>query len=200
MKRRTSMCLAVAAGLAFAAAGAFAQQGSGMRADGASWLPYTTNGYVGVNVGRSHYGGSCTPGFGCDRRDWAGKIYLGGMVSEYVGVEVGYSHLGDSDRHGGRLRAHGINLSLVGALPVSQAADLFGKVGTTYGWTKTSAAAGTDVDTGNERGFGLSFGAGVSFNLTRNWAAVLEWDRTRYRFEEGRENVDLYSVGVKYRF
>lgn len=190
----------VAAVCAAAAWGAHAQQGSGLRAEGSSWIPYTSNGYFGANLGRSDYGGRCIGGFECDRRDWAGKIYLGGMVSPYVGVEVGYAHLGDSERNGGRLRAQGLNLSLVGHLPVGQTFDVFGKVGTTYGWTDTDAAAGTGVNTGSERGFGVSYGAGLAFNLSRNWAAVLEWDRTRYRFADGRENVDLYSAGVKYRF
>lgn len=54
--------------------------------------------------------------------------------------------------------------------------------------------------TGSENEFALSYGAGVAFNITRNWAAVLEWDRTRYRFADRRENVDMYSAGVRYRF
>ncbi|MEW6097955.1 MAG: outer membrane beta-barrel protein [Pseudomonadota bacterium] len=201
MKRFRPMWRTLALAACTAAAfGAHAQQGSGMRAGGTSWIPYTTNGYFGVNVGQSDYGGPCTPGFDCDRRDWAGKIYVGGMFSPYFGVEVGYAYLGESDRHGGSLRAQGLNLSLVGNVPVGQAVDVFGKVGTTYGWTDSSAAFGTGVRTGSENEFGLSYGAGVAFNITRNWAAVLEWDRTRYRFADGRENVDMYSAGVRYRF
>jgi OOP family OmpA-OmpF porin len=43
-----------------------------------SWIPYTNNGYIGLNVGRSRFSTACAGGFACDRSDTSGHIYLGG--------------------------------------------------------------------------------------------------------------------------
>jgi OOP family OmpA-OmpF porin len=43
-----------------------------------SWIPYTNNGYIGLNVGRSRFSTACVGGFACDRSDTSGHIYLGG--------------------------------------------------------------------------------------------------------------------------
>lgn len=189
-------------------AGASTASGSGYRSgyrsgsvaeeNRASYLPYTTGGYVGLNLGESDYSADCNIGFSCDDGKFAGKAYTGGMINRYVGVELGYLHMGNVNRDGGSARAHGLNLSLVGHLPIANAFSAFGKVGSTYGRTRVS---NTDGNNGSDTGFGLSYGAGLAFNMTRNWSAVLEWERHEFDFagNEGQD-VDLTSVGVKYRF
>ena len=121
------------------------------------------------------------------------------MFSRYLGLELGYLNTGNADRNGGRLKAQGANVSLIANVPVTDAFDLFGKVGSTYAWTKESAAPGT-VQTGDSNGLGLSFGAGAGYNVTRQVEVLGQWDRNRFKFASGRENVDLYTVGVKYKF
>jgi opacity protein-like surface antigen len=76
----------------------------------------------------------------------------------------------------------------------------FAKGGTTYGWTEVSAAAGTGVASGDEHGLGLGYGAGLGYEVTRDIQVVGEWDRNRFKFVSGREDVDLFSVGVKLKF
>ena len=123
------------------------------------------------------------------------------MNNDWIGAEIGYLYMGKADRQGGTTRGHGINLSLVGTVPVSQEFKVFGKVGTTYGRTTVSANSAASEPVGDESGFGLSFGAGVQYDLTQQWGLVAQWDRHHMKFAgRDRENVDAASVGVKFKF
>lgn len=167
-----------------------------------SLLPYTRRGYVGLNLGQSDYSDlSCgAGGFSCDDKDVAGTVYTGGMFNDWLGVELGYLHMGRVDRAGGRTEAQGLNVSLVGRLPLQQF-NVFAKGGTTYGRTKVSADALSLVPAGKDSGWGASYGAGVGLDVTPTTSVVLEWARHDFHFEGvGKQEVDLTSLGVKYRF
>lgn len=167
-----------------------------------SWLPYTTNGYVGASVGWAEYNNSCgAGGFNCDDPDVSGHVYTGGMFTPYLGAEIGYVHIGEADRAGGTTRAKGVNLSLIGRLPISPVFHAYGKLGTTYGWTKVSANAASGVTTGKEEGWGLAYGLGVGYDFAPNWTAILEWQRHDFNFAgDSRREVDMANIGIKYRF
>lgn len=166
-----------------------------------SWIPYTNNGYVGLNVGRSRFSNACGGlGFACDRSDTSAHIYLGGYFSPYFGAEIGYLDLGSVNRAGGRTDADGINLSLVGRVPLSQNFSIYGKLGTTYGRTRVSSAAGTGIVSGKETGWGAAYALGLSWDIDRNWSALLEFDDTRFRFANTHDNVRTTSLGLKYSF
>ena len=78
---------------------------------------------------------------------------------------------------------------------------VFGKVGTTYGRTETSALAGSGIAAGTDHGFGLSYGAGVSYEFTPRLSATLEWDSNDFRFAgSGRDPVRSTSLGLQYRY
>jgi OmpA-OmpF porin, OOP family len=169
---------------------------------GGMWRPYSTGGYIGFNAGRSDYDVSCgTGGQPCDDTDSAWKLYSGSMMNPNFGVELGLLSFGEVDRAGGSTRAAGLNLSLVGRAPIGERFALFGKLGTTYGRTKVSAAAGSGVNTGSESGFGLSYGLGASFDITQQWAVVLEWERHNLKFAgAGRDPIKATTIGVRYGF
>ncbi len=169
--------------------------------DRSSWLPGTSAGYVGLNVGRSDYDSACGTGFGCDDHDTAWKVYTGASVNPWLGVELGYMEFGDVGRAGGTTEAQGLNLSLVGTLPVGESFRLYGKLGATYGRTKVSAAAGSGVTPGTRNGLGPSIAIGGGFDINRNWTAVLEWERHNLRFPgTGRRGVMATTLGVRYNF
>ncbi len=175
--------------------------GGGLDPNRSSWIPYTHSGYIGLNAGRSDFSNGCVAGFRCDEKDTMGKIYLGGYFTPNFGAEIGYTDMGDAQMAGGRTSAQGINLSLVGRVPVGERFSLFGKLGTTYGRTRVSALPGTGVVSGKESGWGPAYGVGVNWDITSNWSAVLEWERARYRFAGGgREGVSATSLGVRYNF
>ena len=163
-----------------------------------SMIPYTSSGYIGANGGVSDYRGGCAAGFGCDDGDRAFKIYTGGMFNQWVGAEIGYHHLGTVDRNGGSSRAHGINISAVGNFPIGDQFMVYGKLGTTYGRTRNTSTVGALSGTGN--GWGPSWGVGAGFNLTPQWAIVLDWDQHRFEFPTGKDYVSATTVGVRLKF
>ena len=166
-----------------------------------SWFG-TGHNYLGLNLGRSHYGVDCGgTALVCDTSDRSVKVTAGAMASDYWGVELGYMDLGRIARAGGKTKAQGLNLSLVGKAPVVQQFSVFGKVGTTYGRTETSAAVGSGVAAGTRHGLGLSYGAGVSWDFTPRLSATLEWDSNDFRFASGgRDPVRSTSLGLQYRY
>lgn len=169
-----------------------------------SWLPYTTRGYVGLHWGQADFDDvRCSSAYSCDdTSDKAFKVYTGGMFNDYLGLELGYLNTGSVSRSGGRTRAHGANLSVIAQAPLGQVAGVYAKAGVTYAWTRTSTGTlAVDVDGGKDSGAGLSYGAGLRFNATPNWALVLEWDRHEMRFAgNSKRDVSLTTLGVQYRF
>ena len=167
-----------------------------------SFLPAQGRGYIGLSLGRSRYSAPCgATSFSCDSTDHSVQISAGNMYGNFWGVELGYLDMGRIARAGGTTRAQGINLSLVGKGPVWQSLNVFGKLGTTYGRTETSAAPGSGIATGSERGFGLSYGAGVSYDFTPRLSATLGWESHDFRFAGGgRDPVRSTSLGLQYKY
>jgi opacity protein-like surface antigen len=200
----TSAALAPLAALAQSSTGSAPATGTGglgsTEATSYSLIPSTSRGYIGANLGWPDIDGRCTPGFACDDANVGGKIYTGGSWNEMFGAEIGYINFGTNDRNGGEVSAQGVNFSLVGNIPLVDVFNIFAKVGVTYAWTETTAALITGVRTGDEDDFALSYGAGIGFDLTNNFEVVAEWERHDLRFVAGRENADLFSLGVKYTF
>ncbi len=179
-----------------------AQTSSPSSSSGSSAWYTPGSAYLGFNAGRSNYRQGCGTGvFNCGDRDEAYSIYGGSMFSNNFGLELGYLDMGNINRGGGTTQAHGINLSLIGKVPLSPTWGLFGKVGSTYGRTSVSSIPGSGVTSGDEDGFGLSLGAGVSFDFSDRWSAVLQWERHDFKFfGSGRDNVNATTLGLKYRF
>lgn len=165
-----------------------------------SLIPLTSSGYVGINAGVSDFGlPGCVAGASCDDTDIGFKVYTGGMVSKMLGAELSYVDLGRLDRNGGDVRAKGVNLGLVGRLPLSDQFNVFGNIGVVYGWTRTgSPLAG--VATGNKSDMNVSYGLGAQYDINRQWALRGDWDAYRLEFAGGRDTVSLFSVGGVYKF
>jgi OOP family OmpA-OmpF porin len=165
-----------------------------------SWIPYTTSGYVGLNVGQSDYRADCAPGSNCDDSATSGKLYVGGMFNEWLGLELGYVHLGEVDRSGGVVRAHGVNVSLVGKVPMGNNSPylLYGRLGTTYGRTKNESPIPGYSGTGTA--WKPAWGVGVGYQFTPQWAVVLDYDEHRFDFPRGTDRVGNWSLGVRTSF
>lgn len=201
MRVRKYTMTAVALLAVAAATGATAQTTgtarAGDQATGQSWLPYTSYGYVGGAIGRAdHEQDSCL--LFCDDRTTGFKLFTGGQVNQWFGVELAYVNLGEVDRNGGDVRAQGLNFNLVGTVPVTDQFKVFGKLGTIYGFTRTRAPAGQP--SGHEDSFRLAYGLGVQADINRNWAVRGDWDRYRFEYPGRKDDADLYSIGVVYKF
>ena len=191
----------LAALLACTAAAPATAQGSSS-SNSSSFLPYTTSGYVGINLGRTRFDMACSLGNpSCDRfANTAVNLYTGGMFNDYLGLELGYLHTGNLDRAGGRTSAQGVNLLLVGRMPIG-AFSLFAKAGGIYGRTEVSADPLSGIAGGSKSGGGLSLTGGLGYDLSPKSTLVVQWARNKFKFEhEGHPNVDTTSVGYVYRF
>lgn len=181
---------------------AFAQTSTGTSSSAtSSWAGLRSHSYLGLSLGRSNYNVSCpTTSLTCDDSDTAVRLYGGAMLADHWGVEIGYLDMGRIAREGGKTRAQGLNLGLVGKAPLASSFGVFGRLGTTYGRTETSASSAA-IAVGTEKGFGLSYGAGLSYDFTPRLSATLEWDSNDFRFAgSGRDPVRSTSLGLQYRY
>jgi len=158
--------------------------------------------YFGLNVGQSDFSlPSGTGAFPSDNKDTSYNIYGGSYFNNNFGLELGYTDFGKANRAGGQTEAQGINLSLVGRLPLSNSFNLLGKLGTTYGHTRVSASPASGLASGSESNWGVSYGIGAEWAFTPALSAVLAWDEHDLKFVgTGKERVSTTSLGLRYRF
>ena len=158
--------------------------------------------YIDLGVGQSDYSlGNGTGLFGSDQRDTSYSIRAGGFSSNNLGAEIGYTDYGSINRAGGSTKAQGINLSLLGKLPLNTSFNLLGKLGTTYARTRVSSNPLSGVTQGSERGFGLSYGLGAEYVFSPQWSTVLQYESQKLKFAGDKTDwVGLTSLSARYRF
>lgn len=149
-----------------------------------------------------------------DERGNAYKAFIGVPLSPNWAVEAGYFDLG---RFGfdaatspagtvtGTTRIQGLNLDLVGTLPITERWSLLGRVGAAYAETKGSfggsGASGVSALSTSKRDTHYKFGFGTEYAFTPALTMRLEGERYHVNDAIGqRANVDLISVGLVYRF
>jgi len=149
-----------------------------------------------------------------DQRGNAYKAFVGIPLTPNWAVETGYFDLGrtgfdaSTDPAGtvsNRTRIQGLNVDLVGTLPVTDNWDLLGRVGAAYAQTKShvngTGAASAATGSTSERDTNYKFGFGTQYAFTPALSMRLEGERYRVRDAVGKHaNVDLISVGLVYRF
>lgn len=183
--------------------------------------------YVGISAGESKskfdngitaqslVGAGVTAGtLAEDERGNAYKAFIGVPLSPNWAVEAGYFELG---RFGfdaatspagtvmGTTRIQGLNLDLVGTLPITERWSLLGRVGAAYAETKGSfsgtGASGVSAMSSNKRDTHYKYGFGTEYAFTPALTMRLEGERYHVNDAIGqRTNVDLISVGLVYRF
>ena len=186
-----------------------------------------SGGYIGGNVGesRAHFEegsiatrvmapGRVVTSIGSDDRDIGYKLYGGYRLSRHFSLEGGYFDLGKFDftattiplgTLNGHMRVKGVNLDLVGMLPLTEKFSAFGRIGMNYAKTKDSftGTGGAVVVNSNpsDRDLNHKFGLGIQYKFTESFAMRAEAER--YRVSDavgGKANVDLFSVGVVFLF
>jgi OmpA-OmpF porin, OOP family len=183
--------------------------------------------YMGAGIGQSHANiddarlirsltanGATMNSFKTDERDLGYKLFIGKQLNQYFAVEAGYFDLGkfsfDAATSGnGVLRGEtgfrGVNLDLVGQLPLSERFSLLGRVGMQYARTSTHfggnrLAAVTNPDP-SEHKLNGKFGLGLEYKLSEALAMRAEVERYRLNDAVGnRGDVDLVSLGLTWKF
>lgn len=149
-----------------------------------------------------------------DGRDTGYKAYVGIPIHPNWAVEAGYFDLG---RFGfdattapvggltGSARIRGLNLDLVGFLPITERWSLMGRVGAAYAQTQdrfsgTGAVTATDPSPSRSE-TNYKYGFGTQYAFTPELSLRLEAERYRVNDAIGqRGDVDLYTLGLVYRF
>ena len=80
--------------------------------------------------------------------------------------------------------------------PLTESFSAFAKLGTMYTRTKVTSASNASTD----NGWGATYGVGVNYDFTKQFAAVLEWDQTNLSLAGSSDHTNTTSVGLKYRF
>ncbi|MFA6314346.1 MAG: outer membrane beta-barrel protein, partial [Sterolibacterium sp.] len=189
-------------------------------ADDAGW-------YGGISAGESRAkiddakitadllgGGFTTTSIIDDDRDTGYRLYGGYQFNKNLALEGGYFGLGrfgfaadtlPAGTLSGDIKLRGLNLDLVGTLPISEKFSLLGRVGMNYADARDSFSGTGLARVGNpspsKRNSNYKYGLGLQYAFTESLAMRAEAER--YRVNDAVSNkgdVDLVSLGLIYRF
>lgn len=154
-----------------------------------------------------------------DNTSNGGKIFGGYQLTPNFAVEGGYFDLGrysygsNVTRPGsilpgsfnGSTRVQGLNLDLVGMLPVTDRFSVLGRVGAAYaqnrGSFSSSGIVPLNLSNPRRNDTNLKVGLGVQYAITEALAVRAEIER--YRISDpirNRANIDMASLGLVYNF
>jgi OOP family OmpA-OmpF porin len=144
----------------------------------------TTGFYVGASVGQSKIK-DCPAG--CDDKDTAWRLLGGYQLNRNFSAELGYHNLGDF----GGAKANAWELVGVGLLPVANQFGVYGKLGAHHSEVKDGSSV-----TGN----GLTYGAGLQYDLMPALGLRGEWQRYDKVGGVSDSTIDVLSIGAIWRF
>ena len=145
-------------------------------------------------------------GFSSDEKDTTYKLFGGYQFNRNIALEGGYFDLGKSSfssstaagAFNNSTRRHGLNLDLVGTLPITERFSVLGRVGAAYGRTQSNfsgaGAAAAGVTTNKDNDTDVKVGLGVQYELNRSMWLRAEIERYRIKTAStGRTNVDTVT-------
>lgn len=184
--------------------------------------------YVGANVGQSRAKidddritssllgrGFSGISIADDDRDTGYKLFGGYKFNKNVAVEGGYFDLGKfgyaasmnpSATLNGSIKLKGLNLDLVGMLPITEKFSAFGRAGVNYAqakgaFTGTESSVYAPNSNPSKRDTNYKLGLGLQYALTESLAMRAEVERYRINDAVGNKgDIDLVSVGLVYQF
>ena len=157
--------------------------------------------------------GSTLSSFVQDRKHGAYRLFIGKQLNRHFAVEGGYYQLGtygfDAVTSDGRLSAdarfRGLNLDLVGQMPLTERLSLLGRIGAAYTSAKTDFTGNrlnaVTAPHAKESKVGLKAGLGLQYKLTESLSA--RWEVERYRVNDAignRGDIDTAGVGLIWKF
>ena len=149
-----------------------------------------------------------------DDRSTGYKIFGGYQLNRNFAVEGGYFDLGNfgytattvpAGTLDGRIKLRGLNLDLVGTVPLSEKFSVFGRAGLNYAQARDSFSGTGAVQVANpnprKNDTNYKLGLGLQYALSESLAVRAEAERYRVNDAIGnRGHIDLVSVGLIYRF
>ena len=162
--------------------------GAPAAAQDAGWYVGGAYGMTSIDVDTSGL-----PGVSIDDSDSGFKIFGGFQFNKHLGAEVGYIDFGSypvTAGSTGDLSATAFTVAAVGTLPLNESFALFGKAGI-WMWESDSSIPGTTGSDGSD----IFFGAGLRYNLNKNWGLTLEVEQY-----DSDDSITMTSFGVRYKF
>jgi OmpA-OmpF porin, OOP family len=183
--------------------------------------------YGGLSVGQSRAridderitatlqaAGLTTTGMTRDERDTAYKLFAGYQFNRYIGVEGGYFNLGKfgftsttapAGSLNGQIKLHGLNLDVVGTLPIVENLSLIGRVGAQYAKARDSFSGTGAVIVNNanpsKTDTNYKLGIGVQYAFTPSVLMRAEAEHFRVNDAVGNHGgVNMFSVGLVFPF
>jgi hypothetical protein len=163
----------------------------------------TRDTFIGIAIGKPTYSTSCgnIAGLSCSNNGTSFSVTAGNMFTRYWGGELSYLDLGKADRAGGSVDARGVNLSVVGELPLGDSFSLQGKVGATYGVTHMNVDPLSGLTSGRASGVGLGYGLAFDVHFAGGLTGSVGWEQHEFHFAgQGMSTVKNITLGLKYRF
>jgi OmpA-OmpF porin, OOP family len=149
-----------------------------------------------------------------DRRDDSYKLYGGYQLMPYLALEGGYFDLGEfsfradtvpMSLYAGETSIKGINLALVGTLPLTDQLSALAKLGLTYNDSDTrfssNGLVGVNSFNSSTHYTSHQFGVGLAYQLTT--ALALRLEAERYRIDDlvgNKGDIDVVTLGLTYRY
>ncbi|HEU4375363.1 MAG TPA: OmpA family protein [Telluria sp.] len=182
--------------------------------------------YIGAGIGKSRANidderliraltanGATMTAFSTDERSVGGKLYVGKQLNQYFAIEGGLFDLGkfnfNSTTSGngtlnGEVGFRGVNLDLVGQLPLSQRFSVYGRVGMNYAQAKAHFTGNRLFASTNpnpsERKLNAKAGLGLEYKFSEALAVRGEVERYRVNDAVGnRGDVDMASINLVYK-
>lgn len=188
--------------------------------------------YLGGSIGRSSVdldnaqtrntltaAGFTNNGVTSDDKSSSWKLFGGYQINRNFAAELGFHKLGDFTQSTTVTAVGGVaiaptnvtakvedrstfSLSVLAMAPFGPV-SVFGKLGAYTSDVKISASAGGRTLSNHDRDNDWLYGAGVSYNINRNFAVRGEWERflkVGTNDQTGQGDVDVWSVGVTFKF
>ena len=158
--------------------------------------------------------GLTTTSMARDERDTGYKLFGGYQFNRNFALEGGYFNLGKfgftsttvpTGTLDGRIKLQGVNLDLVGTLPLTERLSAIARVGAQYARARDTFRGTGAVQVLNpnptEKGFNYKAGVGLQYELSPSFLVRAEAERYRINDAVGnRGDVNLYSVSLVFPF
>jgi OOP family OmpA-OmpF porin len=158
--------------------------------------------------------GLTTTGFDRDEKSVAFKLFAGYQFNRYFAIEGGYFNLGKfgftsttvpAGTLDGEMRVQGLNLDLVGTLPITDRFAALGRVGATYARTRDefrgSGAIGVPDPNPSKNGAGFKVGLGLQYAFSPSF--IVRGEAERYRIDDAVGNkgdINAFMLSLVFPF
>jgi OmpA-OmpF porin, OOP family len=145
-----------------------------------------------------------------DESDTTFKVFAGYQINRNFGLEAGYFNLGNSGftsttvpagTYSNQLKIDGVNLDLVGTLPLANKWSALARVGAQYANVRTESQSTGAVPIPNsnqsDKSLNYRYGLGIQYEFNPSLFVRAEADLNRVKYASGdRGNVCNYSVSL----